>query len=105
MENKYAVIMVACANKTEAKKIAELLVNMRLAACVQMMPIESVYVWQNEVCSGSEVLLLVKSKANLFDKIAETITKHHSYDVPEIVQVPIINGLPSYLSWIDDCVD
>jgi periplasmic divalent cation tolerance protein len=88
-----------------AKRIAGLLVEGRLAACAQLIPIESVYLWQGKVCDEGEVMMLIKSKTVLFDKIAAVIRENHSYEVPEIVRFPLTGGLPEYLKWIDDCVE
>ena len=80
-----------------------MLVEQRLAACVQMFPIESVYLWKGKICEEGEVMLLIKSRTELFDKIAATIRQVHPYEVPEIVQMPITDGLPEYLQWIEEC--
>ena len=100
--HRYSMIISTCADRESAKEIAGLLVKRRLAACVQLFPIESIYVWEDEVKSGAEIALLIKSKASLFDKIAALIRENHEYEVPEIISVPITDGLPEYLKWIDD---
>jgi len=100
----HTLILTTCPDKTSAKAIAKLLVEQRLAACVQTFPIESVYRWQGEICNEGELMLLIKSKPALFDKITAEIKANHPYEVPEIIQISITDGLPAYLSWIDDCV-
>ena len=70
---------------------------------MQMLPIESVYLWQGKICDEKETVLLIKTKTDLFDKIKSVIKENHSYEVPEIIQIPITNGLPEYLKWIDEC--
>jgi len=100
---EYSMFITTCADKESAKAIAELLVKNRLAACVQLFPIESVYFWNGKTCENNEVALFIKSKTKLFDKIAAAIKENHSYEVPEIAQIPITNGLPEYLKWIEDC--
>jgi periplasmic divalent cation tolerance protein len=102
---EYSTIITTCPDKNSAKEIANILVENRLVACVQMFPIESVYRWKNEICNENEIVLLMKSKPELFDKIVATIKENHTYEVPEIIQIPITNGLPEYLNWIDDCVE
>jgi len=82
-----------------------MLVMRRLAACVQLLPINSVYSWKGEICDDDEVVLLIKSSAALFDEIATAIKDAHSYEVPEIIQLPIIGGLPEYLKWIDNNIE
>ena len=99
----YSVIITTCPDKDSAKGIARHLVERRLAACVQMLPIESVYRWDSEICDDSEVMLLIKSRTMLYDRIAAAIRENHAYEVPEIIQIPITDGLPAYLRWIDDC--
>ena len=102
MDNKYSIIISTCPDKDMAKNIAKLLVEQRLAACVQMFPINSVYIWQDKICDEGEIMLFIKSKAALFDKISAVIKTNHSYEVPEIVQIPITDGLPEYLKWIEE---
>ena len=101
--NKYSLIISTCADKETAKAIAKVLVETRLAACVQMFPIESVYLWRDKICDEGEIMLFIKSKAGLFDKISAAIKENLPYEVPEIILVPIEGGLPEYLNWIDDC--
>ena len=103
--NKYSMIISTFPDKESAKSAAKLLVEQHLAACAQILPIESVYLWKNKICDESEFMLLIKTKSNLFDKIKETIKRVHSYEVPEIIQIPITDGLPDYLKWIDECTE
>jgi len=105
MSSEYSVVLSTFADKDSAKKIAKLLVEQRLASCVQIFPIESIYFWKEEIYDECEIMLFIKSKTTMFDKIATTIKTHHPYEVPEIVQIPISGGLPEYLRWIDDCID
>ena len=100
----YTIITATFPDKDSAKSAAKLLVGSQLAACVQLMPIESVYSWKSEVCDEQEILLLIKTKAERFGEVADEIKKVHTYEVPEIVQVPIVGGLAEYLTWIDDCI-
>jgi len=102
MQNEYSIIITTAANKESAREIANLLVERRLAACAQMLPIESLYLWQDKICEESETMLFIKSKTALFDEIKAAIKEIHPYEVPEIIQVPITDGLPDYLKWIND---
>ena len=102
-ENDYSIIIATAGDKEAAVKIARLLVERRLAACVQMLPVESVYRWQEKICQENETALIIKSRTALFDEIKTAIKENHSYEVPEIIQTPITNGLPDYLNWIGDC--
>ena len=104
MNNEYSLVITACPDKGFAKKIAGLLVEQGLAACVQMLPVESVYLWQGKICNENEIALFIKTKTEFFHKIKDVIKENHSYEIPEIIQVPITDGLPEYLKWIDECV-
>jgi len=101
----YSIVISTFGDKNSANKAAKALVECGLAACVQIFPIDSIYRWQGEICSDSEVVLFIKSRTALFDKIKAAIRVIHTYDVPEIVQIPITDGLPEYLKWIDDHVE
>jgi periplasmic divalent cation tolerance protein len=101
MDRTYAVVMTTVATEEQANNLAHSLVDNRLAACVQIQPIRSVYRWKGETCTEPEHLLLIKTAADRFDAIEQHIKAHHSYETPEIVQVPITAGSAEYLRWID----
>jgi len=101
---KYSIIISSFGDKDSAKKAAKMLVEQQLAACVQLFPIESIYLWKDRITEDDEVVLLIKSKTERFEEITTFIKKIHSYEIPEIIQIPITDGLPQYLDWIDDCV-
>jgi periplasmic divalent cation tolerance protein len=101
-ESKYAVTVTICGEAETAKLIAETLIEMRLAACVKMFPVASVYFWKGEIRNDNEIALFIKSKTELFDKIMSEIKEIHPYELPEIIQIPIITGLPEYFSWIEE---
>ena len=102
----YSIIISTFPDKEAAKNTAKLLIEQKSAACVQILPIESVYSWQDKICEDNEFLLLIKTKTALFEKVAALIKENHSYEIPEIIQVPIKDGLQAYLNWIDDsCPD
>ena len=105
MNNDYSIIISTFADKETAKQAAKLLVEQRLAACAQLFPIVSVYLWKNETCDENEIMLFIKSRTSLFGKIAAVIKENHPYELPEIIQIPITDGLPEYLRWIETCVD
>ena len=98
---EYAIVLCTCPDKATARRIARRLVQERLAACVQAFPIESVYIWQGEVCEDAEMALLIKSRAQMFPRIAAAIKEIHPYEIPEIVRLPIADGWPPYLDWIE----
>lgn len=99
-----AVVMMTTTNsEREARSIAHLLVEADLAACVQIIPkIVSVYKWDKEIRSDQEYLLLIKTLEKKIKDVRDTIKKHHSYEIPELIALPIIDGLDSYLNWMAD---
>ena len=101
--NEYSLIITTCENRETAKAIAKLLVERRLVACVQMIPIDSIYLWKEKICEESETMLLIKSRKILFEEVVIAIRENHTYEIPEVVQIPITGGLSEYLKWIDDC--
>lgn len=105
MNNEYSIVITAYPDKESAKQTAKLLVDRCLAACVQMFPIESVYYWQGKVCAENETVLHIKSKTALFEEITTLIKENHSYETPEIIQIPITGGSADYLAWIGDCTE
>ena len=104
MPTCYQIILCTCPDKDTAEKIARSLVNDKLAACVNVLPeITSIYLWHEQIESAQELLLLIKADKSCYQAIETSIKKHHPYELPEIIAVPIENGLPEYLHWIDSC--
>ncbi len=95
------MVMCSCPDNGSAAELGRALVENRLAACVQIVPIQSVYAWKGEVCTEEERLLLIKTRAELYSPIESYIIANHPYEVPEIVMIPLQEGLGSYLSWIN----
>lgn len=97
------VIFVTTANKKEAKKIASSLVKEKLAACVNIMEnVHSLFWWQGRVDEAYEALLIVKTRKALLSKLIKKVKSLHSYEVPEIIALPIIAGNKEYLRWINE---
>ena len=97
------VIFVTTSSEPEAHKIAELLLRRRKAACVNIVPkVDSSFWWQGKLDSARESLLVIKTKASLLSEIVDLVKTEHSYEVPEIIALPIIGGNEDYLKWIDD---
>jgi periplasmic divalent cation tolerance protein len=104
-DHDYLLVSMTAGSSEEAEKIAEALVQERLAACVNIVPaITSIYRWQGEVHRDSEVLLIAKSRPELFHSLAARVKELHSYEVPEVIAVPIVAGSEAYLNWIDESV-
>ena len=100
MSNSFCVILTTAGSQGDANRLAELLVSRKLAACVQIVNISSVYRWQEQVQNEAEYLLLVKTAAHLYHQVEAAIVENHSYEIPEVVQLPIVQGLDRYLGWI-----
>lgn len=96
------VVLSTCSTGVEAEKLARLLVEERLAACVSIVPrMQSFYRWQGAVETAEECLLLIKSARRLFEPLRAALEKAHSYEVPEVIAVPIVAGATAYLDWMD----
>ena len=96
-----SVVMVTVGNGEEALTIARTLVEEKMVACANIVPhIRSIYRWRGEVCDEDEQLLIMKTRSELFPALQDRIRKLHSYEVPEIISVPIADGLPDYLNWV-----
>lgn len=96
------VVMITTLNVEEAHNIAKLLLNKRKVACVNIVPrVDSLFWWEDEVDSTQESLLIAKTKASLLTEIIELVNSIHSYEVPEVIALPVIGGSADYLNWID----
>ncbi len=99
------IILITAANSREARKLAEGLLKNKLAACVNIVPgIRSYFRWKGKIDRTAESLLLVKTKKSKFKKVAGLVKSLHSYEVPEIIAVPVVSGYAPYLRWIDASV-
>ena len=96
------VVLATCESDEEARRIARDLVTRRLAACVNLIPkVRSIYHWKGAVEEGEETLLMIKSARPLFDQLRAAIAHLHSYEVPEMIALPIVDGSAAYLDWMD----
>jgi|TARA_B100001964_G_C14181500_1_gene576501 periplasmic divalent cation tolerance protein len=97
------VIYITTSSISEAKKIGRTLVKDKLVACSNIIsPIHSIYSWQGKICNDKEALMMLKTKKKLFKQIVKRVEELHSYDVPEIIAMPIIEGSSKYISWINE---
>lgn len=102
-ESEKRVVFITASNKDEARKIATSLVEENLAACVSIIPkILSIYRWEGKVAEEEELLLIAKTSEEKFAALSQAVKKLHSYETPEIIAVPVVDGLKSYLDWIDE---
>ena len=99
------VVMVTGGSARECKRIARRLLEKRLVACVNLLPrIRSLYRWQGKIADEPEYLMILKSSRELFPELRKEVEKYHSYSVPEVIALPIIDGAPNYLNWVAECV-
>ncbi|PYX26921.1 MAG: divalent-cation tolerance protein CutA [Acidobacteria bacterium] len=99
------LVLTTCGSLEEARRIAQELIGRRLAACVNIVPqIESIYRWQGEVETATEWLLIIKTTADAFETLRDSLGKLHSYDVPECIVITIEDGSAAYLDWIGSSV-
>lgn len=95
------VVLITSASKEEAEKIGTDLVEKQLAACANIIPsLTSIFSWEGKICREEEVLMVVKSRKEIFERLVEAVKQHHSYSVPEIIALPIIAGSEDYLNWV-----
>ncbi len=96
------VVLITTATGEEAHNIAEMLLNQRVAACVNIVSrVGSLFWWRGKLDSTQESLLIVKTRLSLLPRIVDMVKRSHSYEVPEIIALPIIGGNEDYLKWID----
>ena len=101
----WVLVLVTTSNKEEAEHIAENIVREKLAACTNIVEgVESIYWWKGRVEKSGEALLIIKTKVTQLGKLIRRIKALHSYEVPEIIALPIIGGYPDYLKWLDSNV-
>ena len=104
MENEYIIVLITTPNQETSEVIANTLLEKKLAACVNMVgSILSFYNWEGDINRDEEMLLIVKSRAELFESdLIPAVRAVHPYEVPEILALPILMGSANYLAWIDD---
>ncbi len=103
-EPEYGIVWVTAPTQIEAEAIAQSLVESRLAACVSLSPISSIYTWNGKVNKEEEWQLTIKTDLRQFARLESTIKSLHSYEVPEIIAIPIIAGSTPYLNWINQSI-
>jgi periplasmic divalent cation tolerance protein len=102
MPESYCIILTTAGSREEADQLAEMLISRKLAACVQVTGVSSFYMWKSELRREPEHLLLIKTLAARYAEIEAAILENHSYEVPEIIQLPVQRGFDRYLRWIDE---
>ncbi len=103
MSTPYRLVLCTCPDLATAETLATSLVTERLAACVSILPVpKSIYLWQGQVETAEEILLLIKTDATRFSPLRDSLVSRHPYEVPEIISLNIEEGYPPYLNWITD---
>ena len=102
-EPEHIVVFITVADEEEARLISRVLLKQKKAACINIIPgVNSLFWWQKKIDSAQESLLVIKTRSALLDEIIQLVKEIHSYDVPEIIALPIIGGNQDYLEWIDN---
>lgn len=104
MEQAYAIVFTTVDAEDRAHELACTIIEARLAACVQIEPIRSIYRWKGEMHDTPEWRLAIKTQSHRYAEIEHHIKAHHAYETPEIVRIEIAGGSREYLSWIDECL-
>ncbi len=103
MESELIVIFVTCGSEEEALKIAHALVEERLAACINIVsPVRSIYRWEGKIWDEKEWILIIKTQRQRFEELERKVKSFHSYSVPEIIGLPIVEGSSAYLQWLEE---
>jgi periplasmic divalent cation tolerance protein len=101
MDTNYIIVLVTTANKSEAEKISETLLREKIIACANIInPVTSFFHWQGKVDKCEECLVVMKSRRDLFAELAQQVKRLHSYEVPEVLAFPIVEGSEAYLAWL-----
>lgn len=96
------IVLTTCESSADAERIAGVLLQQRLAACVNILPgAKSIYRWQGKIENAAELLLLIKTRRGLFEQLSAELARIHPYEVPEVVALPMIAGSAAYLGWLE----
>jgi len=97
------VVLVTCGSEEEAEKIANSLIEERLAACVNMIsPVRSIYRWEGKIWDEREWMLIIKTQKKRFEDLEKKVKSLHSYSVPEVIALPVVEGFAPYLKWLEE---
>ncbi len=103
LKESFRIVLITCGSREEAEKISKILVEKKLAACVNILSnVKSYFWWEGKIDEADEHLLIIKTKAEKIKELIERVKKIHSYSVPEIISLPILEGNKEYLKWIGD---
>ena len=100
---QFIVVFTTCPSEQEAQRIVEKVLKARLIACANIVPaVQSLFHWKGEISKEGEVLVVMKTRKKLLKELTAWIQTHHSYEVPEVIALPIVGGSEEYLSWIEE---
>lgn len=102
LDHQHILITTTTESRDHARLMARTLIDEKLAACVEIQTVDSLYRWKGAVCDTVEYVLMIKTRADLYAEIENRIRALHTYELPQIMAVPIVAGLSAYLKWIDD---
>ena len=106
LQNAHIVVLIMTSSKQEAEKIVQQLLREKLIACANIVgPAFSLFRWSSKIEKAEEYLVLMKSRIDLFEKLEENVKALHSYEVPEIIALPIVEGSKSYMVWLESCLN
>lgn len=101
--SNFQVVLCNCPDLSSAQQLAQYLVEEKLAACVNLIPqVQSFYLWENNIVQDQEVTLLIKTTSACYNNLEQAIKQRHSYQIPEIIALPIVNGYQPYLNWLTE---
>jgi periplasmic divalent cation tolerance protein len=96
------VVLTTCNSQEQGAHMARHLIEHRLAACVNILPgVRSFYRWKDNIENTAEVMLVIKSRRDVFNKLSEAIAQVHTYEIPEVIALPVVDGSEAYLNWLD----
>ncbi|RZW13437.1 MAG: divalent-cation tolerance protein CutA [Desulfobulbaceae bacterium] len=101
MDNRMCVVLTTMADRDEARRISKMLLEKNLAACTQEFDVNSRFRWKGVVQSEPEIVMLIKTAKGRVDATIEAIKQSHSYELPEIIVLPVTGGLPGYIDWVE----
>lgn len=106
MEKNTIIVFVTASNKEEAERIAKVLLENKLIACANIIgPVHSMFWWLGNIDTAQEYLIIMKTRRDLFERICEKVKALHSYQIPEVIATPIIDGLKQYMKWLDESLE
>ncbi len=100
MSTDFIVVLVTAKDLSEAEKIIQYLLDEKLIACANVIPASSCFIWQGKIERAEECLVIMKTKKTLFEELTHRVKALHSYEVPEVLALSIVDGSPDYLNWL-----